>query len=262
MDLRMNLLAIATQKLWPTRQSGVPTRTIGRVWLKTRTIMSYHHKRIKLSRMAASNSRKAHDLKELDPRWKSYPLKRKQSQVFDAKVPIYLNEYRRLNPWLISWKHVKPEDQNALVALQNTLICDIFNHEYFDQGIHIDLITHSRKQWEDNFHKGFKNCTDHLKNVQSSLSTNSRMDSSDGSHPPFEPKPSDNLRDAKHTSNAIHKLAKMLRLSGNLTGCQWFELEKKAEIKAFLAEKRHERCTGGSNEAGAEGASVRIMPIG
>ncbi|KAK0472406.1 hypothetical protein IW261DRAFT_1571025 [Armillaria novae-zelandiae] len=220
--------------------------------------MSYYRKHIKLSRMAASNARKAHDLEELDPRWKSYPLKRKQSQVFDEKVPIYLNQYRRLNPRLVSWKHVKPEDQNALVALQNTLIRDIFNHEYFDQGIHIDLITHSRKQWEDNFRKGFKNHADHLKNAQSSLSTNPRMDSSDGSHPPPEPKPSDNPRDVKHTSDAIHKLAKMLRLSGNLTGRQWFELEKKAEIKAFLAEKHHARCVGGSNEAGTEGASLDL----
>ncbi|KAK0470865.1 hypothetical protein IW261DRAFT_1572698 [Armillaria novae-zelandiae] len=180
------------------------------------------------------------------------------SQVFDEKVPIYLNQYRRLNPRLVSWKHVKPEDQNALVALQNTLIRDIFNHEYFDQGIHIDLITHSRKQWEDNFCKGFKNRADHLKNAQSSLSTNPRMDSSDGSHPLPEPKPSDNPQDAKHMSDAIHKLAKMLCLSGNLTGHQWFELEKKAEIKAFLAEKHHARCVGGSNEAGTEGASLDL----
>ncbi len=98
--------------------------------------------------MATSHSKKMHDLEEFDPRWKSYPLRRKQSQVFDEKVPIYLNQSQRLNPWLVSWKHIKQEDQISLVALQNTLIRDIFDHIHFDQGNLIDLKMHSRKEWE------------------------------------------------------------------------------------------------------------------
>ncbi len=95
-----------------------------------------------------SHSKNKHDPEEMDPRWKSYPLKQKQSQVFDKKVLIYLDEYRQLNPWLVSWKQIKQEDQNALVALQNTLIRDIFNHACFNNSNLIDLNMHSWKQWE------------------------------------------------------------------------------------------------------------------
>ncbi|SJL09134.1 uncharacterized protein ARMOST_12510 [Armillaria ostoyae] len=183
---------------------------------------------------------------------------RKQSQVFDEKVPIYLNEYRRLNPRLVSWKHIKQEDQISLVALQNSLIRDIFDHVHFDQGNLIDLKMHSRKEWEDNFRKGFKNRADSLKNAKSSQTSKPRMDSSEASHPVNGPKPAENPRDAKHTADAIHKLAKMLRFSGNLTGRGWFEMEKKAEIKAFLAEKRRARREGGSEETGEDKVALDL----
>ncbi|SJL18594.1 uncharacterized protein ARMOST_22191 [Armillaria ostoyae] len=203
------------------------------------------------------HSKNKHDPEEMDPRWKSYPLKRKQSQVFDEKVPIYLDEYRRLNPGLVSSKQIKQDDQNALVALQNSLIRDIFDHACFDKGNLIDLNVHSRKQWEDNFRKGFKNRADHFKNVKSSQTSKPRMDSSEVS-PLNGPKPAENPRDAKHTDGAIHKLAKMLRFSGSLTGRAWFELEKKADIKALLAEKRRARRGSGSEEAGEDTVALDL----
>ncbi len=77
--------------------------------------------------------------------------------------------------------------------------------------------------------------------------------------PPLNgPKPTENPHDAKHTSDAIHQLAKMLHFSGNLNGHQWFELEKKANIKLFLAEKRHARCEGGSKDAGDNKGSLDL----
>ncbi|KAK0437070.1 hypothetical protein EV421DRAFT_1739265 [Armillaria borealis] len=204
------------------------------------------------------HSKNKHNPEEMDPQWKSYPLKRKQSQVFDKKVPIYLDEYRRLNPQLVSWKQIKQEDQNTLVALQNSLIHDIFNHACFDKGNLIDLNMHSRKQWEDNFCKGFKNHADHLKNIKSSETLKPRMDSSEVSPPLNRPKPAENPHNAKHMADAIHKLAKMLRFSGSLTGHAWFELEKKANIKALLAEKHRARHEGGSEEAGEDTVALDL----
>ncbi|KAK0433193.1 hypothetical protein EV421DRAFT_1741783 [Armillaria borealis] len=68
------------------------------------------------------------------------------------------------------------------------------------------------------------------------------MDSSEASHPMNRPKPAENPRDAKHTADAIHKLAKM----------------KKAEIKALLAEKRRARREGGGEETGEETGEDKV----
>ncbi len=111
---------------------------------------------------------------------------------------------------------------------------------------------------KDNFQKGFKNCADSLKNAKSSQISKLRMDSSEASHPVNGPKPAENPRDAKHTADAIHKVAKMLHFSGSLTGCGWFEMDKKAKIKAFLAEKHRARREGSSKETGEDKVSLDL----
>ncbi len=88
------------------------------------------------------------------------------------------------------------------------------------------------------------------------------MDSSDTSHPVNGPKPAENPCDAKHTADAIHKLAKMLRFSGSLTGRGWFEMEEKAGIKAILAEKRRASREGGSKETGEDKVALDLENLG
>ncbi|PBK70791.1 hypothetical protein ARMSODRAFT_1017577 [Armillaria solidipes] len=101
-------------------------------------------------------------------------------------------------------------DRNTFVLLQEKLIQECMVHEWFAKDAKLDSAT-SAQEWKKCFKTIYKNFGDSLKTTWSLQQSEVALGLLAG-------------RAITITDEAIHKLGKMLRLSGNLTGPQWFEL--------------------------------------
>ncbi|KAK0228958.1 hypothetical protein IW262DRAFT_1456173 [Armillaria fumosa] len=132
------------------------------------------------------------------------------------------------------------EISNDEDEVDKMLIGEIFGHPYFGQGEYLDLKKHTQKEWEDNFHKGFKNRANNLKHAKSSQSTPLRC----------------------LMLPNLCSLPKIPATSSLWLRRQWYELEKKEEIKAFLAEKCRARCQGESLLGGEDRLGLDMENLG
>ncbi|KAK0472836.1 hypothetical protein IW261DRAFT_1423992 [Armillaria novae-zelandiae] len=109
--------------------------------------------------------------------------------------------------------------RHTLRSLSERLVDECMEHERFGGGLKLECST-SQKDWQKCFRNMFKNFGDNLKNTHAQDSITIRTDSG--------------------TDEGIHKLGKMLKLSGTITGRQWFELSKKEELRKGVEAKRWE----------------------
>ncbi|KAK0468816.1 hypothetical protein IW261DRAFT_1426129 [Armillaria novae-zelandiae] len=156
---------------------------------------------------------------EWDPRFTTVKITKGQAELLRSKFPQYEAEYRRLNPSLRMWKEMSSAARHTLCSLSERLVDECMEHERFGGGLKLERST-SQKDWQKCFRNMFKNFGDNLKNTHAQDSITIRTDSG--------------------TDEGIHKLGKMLKLSGTITGRQWFELSKKEELRKDVEAKKWE----------------------
>ncbi|KAK0476507.1 hypothetical protein IW261DRAFT_1421800 [Armillaria novae-zelandiae] len=156
---------------------------------------------------------------EWDPRFTTVKITKGQAELLRSKFPQYEAEYRRLNPSLRMWKEMSSAARHTLRSLSERLVDECMEHERFGGGLKLERST-SQKDWQKCFRNMFKNFGDNLKNTHVQDSITIRTDSG--------------------TDEGIHKLGKMLKLSGTITGRQWFELSKKEELRKGVKAKKWE----------------------
>ncbi|KAK0477813.1 hypothetical protein IW261DRAFT_1420664 [Armillaria novae-zelandiae] len=145
---------------------------------------------------------------EWDPRFTTVKITKGQAELLRSKFPQYEAEYRRLNPSLRMWKEMSSAAHHTLRLLSERLVDECMEHKRFGGGLKLELLY---------FAKGL---ADNLKNTHVQDSITIRTDSG--------------------TDEGIHKLGKMLKLSGTITGRQWFELSKKEELRKDVEAKKWE----------------------
>ncbi|KAK0468930.1 hypothetical protein IW261DRAFT_1425983 [Armillaria novae-zelandiae] len=117
------------------------------------------------------------------------------------------------------WKEMSSAACHTLHSLSERLVDECMEHEHFSGGLKLERST-SQKDWQKCFRNMFKNFGDNLKNTHVQDSITIRTDSG--------------------TDEGIHKLGKMLKLLGTITGRQWFELSKKEELRKGVEAKKWE----------------------
>ncbi|KAK0207806.1 hypothetical protein IW262DRAFT_1302468 [Armillaria fumosa] len=156
---------------------------------------------------------------EWDPWFTKVKITKGQAKLLRSKFPQYEAEYRRLNPSLCIWKEMSSAAHHMLRSLSERLVNECMEHKHFGGRLKLERST-SMKEWQKCFRNMFKNFGDNLKNTHVQDSIAIRMDS--------------------ETDESIHKLGKMLKLSGTITGWQWFKLSKKEELRKGVEVKKQE----------------------
>ncbi|KAK0471219.1 hypothetical protein IW261DRAFT_1425345 [Armillaria novae-zelandiae] len=154
-----------------------------------------------------------------DPRFTTVKITKGQAELLRSKFPQYEAEYHQLNPSLCMWKEMSSAACHMLHSLSERLVDECMEHEHFSGRLKLECST-LQKDWQKCFRNMFKNFGDNLKNTHAQDSITIRTDSG--------------------TDEGIHKLGKMLKLSGTITGQQRFELSKKEELRKGVKAKKWE----------------------